>query len=387
MMKNYLSIAELNNLYPSTPFSLLTQDKKTHLNGQITWPYNPKDNTTVVLLCPGSGMHNRDYLIGESNTNGDFVFIALAQELLEAGMAVARYDCRGVSGHRRDPLLDKPEFMVKRDLAFLENFIDPEIRNTVTPRSQYDDIYTIYNFLLTHTQPARLTNVILLGHSEGGLNISRLVKNYAINPAGIILLAPPVLTLVEGMRWQLYERYIKWIKMIPHSNDIITIDDIKNGYGNSPQAFINDISKVIPYKGFWDDNDLNIALDKGVANFDNQKNAAQSHHDDDPWPAPAPFTQTSYLWWKQWFIEDTPPELFNLKETTCPVSIFLGSTDTQFDNETQYSFLIKNRQLFPNVTATLLTNVGHTLGLHALLGPIADDSMKKIVSTAVEMAG
>lgn len=388
-MKNYLSIDEFNKLYRPEIFSLPTEDMKTSLNGQINWPNSHVKSTTIVILCPGSGLHNRDYLIGESNTNNDFVFLALAQELLDSGIAVARYDCRGVTSHRRDALLAQPEFIAKKDLAFLENFVDSDIRSTVTPLSQYDDIFTVYDFLIKNSVSMGITKIILLGHSEGGLNISRLIKHYKINPHGVILISPPILSMPEIMRWQLYERYIKWLEMIPHSNHIITFEDIKNGYGNSPLAFINNISKIIPYKGFWDSNDLDNFLGEGIKNFENQKTASLAHDDDEPWPAPAPapFTQFSYSWWKQSFIDDNSPEIFNLKDTKYPISIFLGDMDTQLDNEKQYSFFIENRHFFPNIEISLFAGAGHTLGLHALMGPVADDFMVKIISSAVKIAG
>ena len=385
-MKDYLSIDEFNKLYRTELFSLQTKDSKACLHGQINWPASREKGISIVLMCPGSGLHNRDYLIGESNTNNDFVFLALAQELLNSGIAVARYDCRGVSSHRRDALLDEPEFILKKDLVFREHFVDCDIRSTVTPLSQYDDIFTIYEFLIQNSEILDISKVILLGHSEGGLNISRLIANYNVNPHGVILISPPVLSMTDVMRWQLYGRYIKWLKMIPHSNDVITFEDIKNGYGKSPQAFIDNLSKIIPYKGFWNNNDFDNFLKEGIINFEKQKAAALSHRDDEPWPAQAPFTQYAYSWWKQSFADDTTPEFFNLKNTTFPVFVFLGDMDTQLDNEKQYSFYVENRRFFPNVDMSLLAGVGHTLGLHALMGPVTDECMEKIVSSVLQIA-
>ena len=78
-MKDYLSIDEFNKLYRTELFSLQTKDSKACLHGQINWPASREKGIPIVLMCPGSGLHNRDYLIGESNTNNDFVFLALAQ--------------------------------------------------------------------------------------------------------------------------------------------------------------------------------------------------------------------------------------------------------------------------------------------------------------------
>ncbi|UDJ84673.1 alpha/beta hydrolase [Kosakonia oryzae] len=386
-MKACLSIEEFNQLYHGKQFSLKTMDGKACLNGQINWPltYDKDMPIPIVILCPGSGLHNRDYLIGESNTNNDFVFLALAQELLNSGIAVARYDCRGVSSHRRDALLDEPEFILQKDLAYRERFVDCDIRRTVTPQSQCDDIFTIYEYLLENSKALGISEFILLGHSEGGLNISRMISRYNVSPIGVLLISPPILSMSDIMRWQLYERYIKWLKMIPHSGDVITFDDIKNGYGNSPQAFIDNISKIIPYKGFWDYSDLDKFLKEGEANYKTQKSAAFSHSDEEPWPSGAPFTQYSYSWWKQHFSDDNTPEFFNLKNTMFPVYIFLGDIDTQLDNEKQYSFYTQNRYVFPNVKISLLKGVGHTLGLHALMGPVTDECMEEIVMSVLQI--
>ncbi|WP_245000916.1 alpha/beta hydrolase [Dickeya dadantii] len=379
-MKSYLGNDELNETYPAHPFALRSQDGNATLTGQINYPQTPAGVYPLVVLVPGSGMHDRHYLIGDSGTQADFVFTCLAQDFLAAGLAVLRFDGRGVKGHRRDKTLDNPEYLFNRDLAYRQLFIDAAVRQTVTPQSQYDDLYTLCQYAVGLPHIDR-HNLILLGHSEGTINIGRMVAHYPVAAKALMLVSPTFSSIKQLMEWQLIHRTVAWLKAIPHTGDRLTLEDLKNGFGHSPLAFLQPISSLLPYKGYWDGADFDGMTARLQASFDTQRDIVLSHDDRDPWPADAPFTQSSYAWWKQWYQNETP-EIEHLAGCQSRVLCYFGMMDTQVNAAAEAAWFERVQHRFPHVEITLLPDVGHTLGIHGLLGPMTTSCADLLVQTA-----
>ncbi|MGM3161873.1 alpha/beta hydrolase family protein [Dickeya undicola] len=379
-MKTYSGNDELNEKYPAHPFALRTLDGNTTLTGQINYPETPTGAYPLVVLAPGSGMHDRHYLIGDSGTQADFVFSCLAQDLLSAGLAVLRFDCRGVKSHLRDKTLDNPEYLFNRELAYRQMFIDAAVRQTVTPQSQYEDLYTLYRYAIELPHIDR-HNLILLGHSEGAINIGRLVAHYPVVAKALMLVSPVFSSMKHVLEWQLIHRTITWLKAIPHTGDRLTLADLKNGFGHSPLAFLQPISSLLPYKGYWDEADFDSMTARLQASFDTQRDMVLSHDDQESWPAEAPFTQSSYAWWKQWYQNDQP-EIEHLAQCQSRVVCYFGMMDTQVNAAAEAAWFEGVKHRFTHIDVTLLPDVGHTLGLHGLLGPMTESCADLLVRTA-----
>ncbi|MBX9447453.1 alpha/beta hydrolase [Dickeya chrysanthemi] len=379
-MKTYLENDQLNEKYPAQTFALRSQDGNAILTGQINYPQAPTGRYPLIMLVPGSGMHNRHYLIGDSGSQADFVFTCLAQDFLAAGLAVLRFDGRGVKGHLRDKALDNPEYLFNRELAYQRLLIDAAVRQTVTPQSQCDDLYTLCRYALDLPHIDR-HNLILLGHSEGAINLSRLVARYPIAAKALMLVSPTFSSMKQLMEWQLIHRTVTWLKAIPHTGDRLTLEALKNGFGHSPLAFLQPISSLLPYKGYWDEADFDSMTTRLQASFEQQRDITLRHEDQEPWPADAPFTQSSYAWWKQWYQSETP-EIEHLVQCQSRIICYFGMMDTQVNAAAEAALFERVKHRFPHVDITLLPDVGHTLGIHGLLGPMTESCAALLVQTA-----
>ncbi|MEI7347657.1 hypothetical protein [Dickeya chrysanthemi] len=379
-MKTYLENDQLNEKYPAQTFALRSQDGNAILTGQINYPQAPTGRYPLIMLVPGSGMHDRHYLIGDSGSQADFVFTCLAQDFLAAGLAVLRFDGRGVKGHLRDKALDNPEYLFNRELAYQRLLIDAVVRQTVTPQSQCDDLYTLCRYALDLPYINR-HNLILLGHSEGAINLGRLVARYPIAAKALMLVSPTFSSMKQLMEWQLIHRTVTWLKAIPHTGDRLTLEALKNGFGHSPLAFLQPISSLLPYKGYWDEADFDSMTTRLQASFEQQRDITLRHEDQEPWPADAPFTQSSYAWWKQWYQSETP-EIEHLVQCQSRIICYFGMMDTQVNAAAEAALFERVKHRFPHVDITLLPDVGHTLGIHGLLGPMTESCAALLVQTA-----
>src|SRR5258707_4368640 len=96
--------------------------------------------------------------MGNSATERDLTYRDLARALVTAGIAVVRYDNRGV---RCNEMTMPPcaagssEFELSK--YYLNACVDAEARQTVTPQTQMDDAEDVWHFTLTHprVEPVR----------------------------------------------------------------------------------------------------------------------------------------------------------------------------------------------------------------------------------------
>ncbi|WP_192458242.1 alpha/beta fold hydrolase [Musicola keenii] len=381
-MKTILDIDALNRCYACQPFSIATSDNAAHLNGQINTPPASVSRPPLVILYPGSGLHDRHALLGESNTASDYLFHTLAHYFLEAGFAVMRADCRGVGGNHRSAELDRPEYRYNRQQAFHQRFVDTPARLSVTPQTQYEDAAALYRFAAA-LDTVDTDNILLLGHSEGAVNIGRMLDRYQLSPRGVLLMSPPLTPLRDTMRWQMAERCTQWLNDIPHNGETITLEELKNGFGHSPLSSLYPISTWLPYHGAWTQDDLQQARAQSLAAFEQEADRLATLPDDMPWPN-AHAVHASHAWWKQFFAHGAPI-VSHFLGYAGPVSCFFGDVDTQLDYRAQLAILQQYRSALPNWTTQVYQGLGHSLGIHGLLGPISDNAAHQLVTAARDM--
>lgn len=81
----------------TSQFEIPTRDRRTYLKGQIDLPTGENSSQfPAVLIVNGGWFMERDGFMGNSGTERDFVYRELAKNLVAAGIAVMRYDNRGV---------------------------------------------------------------------------------------------------------------------------------------------------------------------------------------------------------------------------------------------------------------------------------------------------
>lgn len=78
-------------------FGIPTHDGRTRLRGQIDFPSGDEASRyAVVLIVNGGWFMDRDGFMGNSGTERDLIYRDLAKDIVAAGIAVVRYDNRGV---------------------------------------------------------------------------------------------------------------------------------------------------------------------------------------------------------------------------------------------------------------------------------------------------
>ena len=159
--------AEAKFQEPKEPYPYLSEDvvftngkaENIKLSGTLTIPTNIK-NPPVVILITGSGPQNRDQeLLGHKP------FLVLSDHLTRKGIAVLRYDDRGIAAS---------EGTYERATTF--DFAS--------------DVEAAVAYLRTRNDIIDITKIGLIGHSEGGL-IAPMVASEDKKIAFCVLLAAP----------------------------------------------------------------------------------------------------------------------------------------------------------------------------------------------------
>lgn len=158
----------MDNLYPYHEEEVSYKNKAADvtLAGTLTLPEN-KHPVAAVLLIAGHGPNDRDYtLMGHKR------FRVLAEHLTQCGVAVLRFDKRGVG---------KSTGKYK----------------TATSRDFADDVAAGLAYLKTRKE-IDSSKIGLIGHSEGGM-ISCMIASKSTEIAFVILLAGVVQTAIDDL--------------------------------------------------------------------------------------------------------------------------------------------------------------------------------------------
>ncbi|CAN5659105.1 alpha/beta fold hydrolase [soil metagenome] len=134
------------------------------ISGILTLPAGAQPRAAVVLLG-GSGPQDRDAAIA-----GHRPFAVIADHLARSGIAVLRYDERGVGGSTGD-------------------------FSTATTLDFADDAQAAVDFLATHFDVVG-SPIGVIGHSEGGI-VAPLVANRSASVSFVVLLAAPGVSMRE----------------------------------------------------------------------------------------------------------------------------------------------------------------------------------------------
>jgi uncharacterized protein len=226
---------------PSKPYPYYTEEvtfnnNQAHVTlvGTLTLP-SAAGNYPAVILISGSGAQNRD-----EETSGHKPFLIIADHLTKHGIAVLRYDDRGVG-------------------KSTGNF------KTATTADFASDVASAVEFLKTRKEIDK-DEIGLIGHSEGGM-IAPMVASNSKDVSFIVLLAGPgieirkvllmqqgLIAKADGVSESDIEKYILPIhneayRIISESNDSRTLkaDLVKligQSYEDTPSDLLSsDMSK------------------------------------------------------------------------------------------------------------------------------------------------
>ena len=270
---------------PIKPFPYYSEDitfenKKVGINlaGTLTLP-NKEGVFPVVILISGSGPQNRD-----EELLGHKPFLVLSDFLTKNGIAVLRYDDRGIA-------MSKGDF------------------KTATSADFATDVESAIAYLKTRKEINK-NKIGLIGHSEGGL-IAPMVASKSKEVAFIILLAG---TGIQGDSLLLLQK-----KLIEEASGI-NKEDIQKGQSSNRKVF-DIVNKSTSLEQL--NSDLTIYFKQILKDNPNTQKPAEMSDDD--------FVKLQVKQiaspWMQYFIKYNPAAA--LEKVKCPVLAINGEKDLQ----------------------------------------------------------
>lgn len=344
------------------PFVVTSADG-TAIHGQVDLPgAKPK---VVAVMVAGTGLFDRDARFGRSNTDRDALFKDLAGRLIPLGVASVRYDRRGVV-HTTDP--------AKR--------LNRPVAGTSTVETQRDDLAAVYAWARSQSGLGARC-IVLVGHSEGVAHIAKLAQSGAPPPQLVLGIGAALESPVAIVRWQMTGRDADSLRLMDANGDGRTTNaEAEANWRKTPSSAFDLLDPFKHPSGAWTQADIAEVTVKQAAIYETQKKAALAVADTAPFPNTAT-PMARYSWWKSWFLDDTPLAA-RLASWRVPVSLHYGAFDSQTPATRNVS--AARAALGDRVRTVVHAGRGHSLGEHALFGPmdeaLADGIAKEIAAVA-----
>lgn len=358
--------------------TLPTYDKQTELQVFYSVPQATEGPYPVVLMMPGTGLFDAEMNFGGSGTDKDLIFLSLAEQLNKIGYAVVRFNYRGIKCNlKNQPPCPQCESGEQKIQHFLNSCLDAKIREKVTTHNIQSDLEQIYQWSLQQKQFSR-ENVIMFGHSEGSIHISRLIEKNKITPKGVVFMGGITESPQSVVRWQTVERIVDGVMSFDKDeNKKVTESEIRESL---PASYLSvfPVEHLLPPDGYWTQASLSKLLNTQYGVF---QKSVMSKPDAEPYISGG-VTQASYQWWKMW-LADKKTVIESLKNYKGAVIYHNGDFDSQTNALRQVIFFDKARK--GSWKFTVHAQRGHTLGPHPLLGPISEDSMILLLQSFQEL--
>lgn len=346
-------------------FKVPSLDGLTELNGQIDKPECGDTASPTAFIVGGTGLFTRNGYFGRSGTDDDFIYASLANALNQKCIATVRFDFRGVHCDLKS----------KADIGAC---VDQNLRSTVTDQTILDDIQAVYDSLKQYSflDSRRL---VLIGHSEGSLNFSRLIARKSMTATGLLFFGGLTESAKSILHWQIAERPVEWAFMMDSNRDgELTNDEIQSGYATSSIKDIATIGQLLSPSGSWTQVTLQNEIEKTYQAIAKE---ALEHADNSPYQMNG-VTFSCYQWWKRWFTDDTSV-LENLRDYDGYIEYHNGDIDSQTPGTRERAFLesFPVRQMKSKPKFVVHANKGHGLSPSPLYGPLDKEVIEQLVQS------
>jgi hypothetical protein len=347
------------------------------IHGQLDLPDGqPK---AFVILVSGTGGFDRDVFLGHSGTPRDMVFLDLENNLVAKGIAVVRFDKRGVNCDARKLKAFKGAALPPNMWAPAGACEDADALRRVGANSGSEDVAAVYRWTRAFAPGGR---IIVFAHSEGMLQVAQAVESGLIKPAAIVGMGGLMESPVSVFRWQRVDRIPESMAAMDVNHDqVVTNDEVRAGFARTPAAVFGNINLFLAPTGSFNQADLAKIADFWRDYYDKEKADALSKADSEPFML-GDTVAGSYGWWKTWFT-DTTPVAQRLSAYSGSIRLFYGLIDSQTPLKRQRPAIDKYLAS-ADVKVFELPDLGHTLGRDVFLGPIDPSAMGQII-TAIDL--
>lgn len=370
----------------SEPFSIPTSDAQTTLRGQIDFPPDARQERQTALIVPGGWFMDRDGFMGGCEDERCLMYRDLARALSQAGVTVGRYDNRGVFCNEFTmPPCGKSSDELQITRHYLANCIDFRVRRGVTVATNLQDIEAVYAYLVARLQiPA--DQVVIVAHSEGGINVARLIGQRRIRPKGVVLIASIAESPKGVFMWQTIDRNVaKMMSWDADQDGVVTRADVERSYPVAPFFYESAIrmDELLPETS-WSEAALREFF---TGRYLLLKQDALACDPRDPYPTPSPefeLVNASYDWWRQWFQDDTSV-IDHLRSYEGEVCFHLGEIDSQTPAQRQIA-LARDKSVPGRLRFNLHKNRGHALrSSERVFGPMDEEARDSVVSDVMSI--
>ena len=364
-------------------FEVPTRDGKAVLRGQLDFPESSGPYPLLVIINGGWFME-RDGYMGNSDSEADFMYRRIAEAANRTGLATLRYDNRGVLANELT-MLPPLEGLSELDITkhYVANCIDLTVRREVTVQSTLDDIAQIFALGATQEEVAQ-DRIVALAHSEGGLNLARLIDQEIVNPRGVVFVGTITESPASILRWQTVERYVETILGWVSEGLVVTQQDVDRNYDTSsfPQVGIPKEKLAAP-EGGWNASRLRRLFEE---DYQELKKEALEADSTAPYPKPHEDSElvcASYDWWKQWFADETSV-IDYLGHFEGTVVFHFGELDSQAPGDREAEFARAHAKNPPRLVVH--EGRGHALRTgEPTAGPIDQEAVESLIADVKKM--
>lgn len=360
----------------SQPFLLKTSDGTTVITGVVETPSTCiRHRCPTILMVGGTGLFDRDYDFGNSNTNDDLLFKKLASRINNQNIVVVRYDYRGVKCSKRTaPKCKSCQSATEIYKSYYSYCVDPNVRAKVTPYTIRDDIITVYNFTRNH-ENIDPTRFAIMAHSEGTLHVAKLVSDKKISPTAMIMLGMMAESPKEIIHWQSVDRNVDSIfKYDTNNNGLIELNE-RSRYCSGKEILSDRCNEFLPQIDMLDRAVITSSVEQ---NFKKAVEPVLNTPDSEPFPNSV-MPMASFAWWKMFYMDNIRP-IDELYEYDGKISFNNGDLDSQTPGLREIPIVLENQLKFKRAPhVNLFHGVGHGFGNHGTFGPMTEKSIQQIL--------
>ncbi|MGZ3768517.1 MAG: hypothetical protein ACXVCP_19875 [Bdellovibrio sp.] len=355
-------------------FSLKTKDSSALINGEVDIPASCENRKCpAILMVGGTGLFDRDYDFGNSNTDNDLLFKKLSERINDKGIIVIRYDYRGVKcSIKTAPKCTTCQTSADYFKSYYNNCIDPTVRSKVTPETIRQDIITVYDFIKSLSYVSQIT---VLAHSEGTIHVARLIHDRDIVPNSLLMLGMVAESPIGVIHWQMVDRTVDSIFKFDRNKNGLIDKDERQLYCSENKLTQDQCDQIIPSVELLDRATITLNIENG---YQVGLKVILTTPDSTPFLNPqAPMA--SFAWWKMWFT-DTNNSVDELLGYEGKISFNNGNIDTQTPGLREVPMIqakAKHFIVLPHIN--LFHGVGHGFGNDGLYGPMTEQSIMHIL--------